>query len=272
MNNILRAPIPEASVEEHPNRYRRMLQQVGNFAVNSIAKENPVLAAMAEGKLSQDQMKKFILQRHLAAVPFERLLQRAIQGAREEHDDDVAEVLEQNLKDERGVGSYGVYDPGLSHASWREDFSAALGLHPQDLEEAAPEPGTIEYLNAIEELIAEGDYVKMAGAIYALERSIPAEFHRILAGVEKVFPQEFRFSQEWTPEELVAGVRGRVERARRYLVDHIHHDAASHAPDLEEALTDHMSAYALFHAIHGGIDTIIAAKKKFYQGIEYEPE
>lgn len=184
--------------------------------------ECPALDAIAEGKLTRERWKQFSVERYAAASDFVELLKIGIKTATERGDTDLARTLQANLNDELGIDAEGVQHVEANHETWRKNFYRAIGVQDAALEEHKAHTeawllGTRRYHEAVKILIAEGNALAIAGALFALEATIPTEFQKILAGCDSQFPN-------LTDDE------------RLYLDNHIKHDAASHYPDLQKAL------------------------------------
>lgn len=247
----------------------RILHQLGAYAAKEIVGKTKVLEAVEKGRLSREQFREFALQRNLAAQNFELLLKAGITAATKEKDENLAKVLQANLNDEMGIDIEGRKHDESSHETWRKDFYTALGITEDQLKNAEPLEGTQAYCKDIDELIAEGNCFKIAGAIFALEFSIPSEFKKIAKGRDKIFPEIFAIQEDEIPTEMLEKVRAKVQKARQYLDDHIAHDAKSHAPDLAEQLVPYVAVQTTFkEGIYKGINVIIDAKQKFYKSLE----
>ncbi len=213
---------------------------------------HPVLNRIARGQVTTTQMQDFVLQRHTLTEGFVALLEVIIQAT---DDVDLQNCIVQNLGDETG---HGVETD--SHASWRADYLHALGLSPPYV--APLLPGTLAYNKTLSELLSSRDVLACAGALLLLERTIPPEFAHIRRGLEKLFPNTFRLQPgDSTAERL------QKQRARLYLVDHEHHDARYHEPDLRHALSRHFVDGCARQAIVSGAELVATAKINFYDSI-----
>ncbi len=191
------------------------------------------LARLRRHELSRAQFLTFTIQRHALAAGFVELL---MVGVRNAPTLELKQILEQNLADETGNGN-----PALAHSQWRADYLRALGVAGLTVE---PIEGVTQYECAARNLM-NGSAAEIAGAILALERSIPPEYRCIQRNRDALFPA------------LDAN-------ARLYLDDHIVHDTHAHYPDLLRAV--HTSG--LDHAtVVTGAQTVMRARIEFYNSI-----
>lgn len=210
--------------------------------------EQPTLVAIQTGALTQEQWIFFAKQRFLAAEAFETLLETGKAHADTANDILLAQVLEKNLNDERGIID-GTLQTERAHSTWRRDFYRAIGVSEQAVQTATPTVGTKAYIQTLTSLIQDADYLKIAGAVLAIEGSLSSEFQKLQAGRDKTFPN------------LNA-------KARLYIDDHILHDASSHYPDLLKALDRYIESKDTAKRIHEGITQITNAKTSFYRALE----
>lgn len=239
---------------------RLFLISLINKSGEAFLRDNPFLDKLENGDLSKEEWRQFATQRYLAALPFKRLLKACEEAATKAGDSQLAEVVDDNLKDETGVDANGDFHTDLSHAEWRKDFYHALGIDDASLESASATEGTKEYEASLEGLIEKDDPVVMAGALLALEGTIPREFSRMKRGRDVTFPDAFVAQESDSNEE-----RAQKARARLYLDDHITHDAQAHYPSLLGALEKYAASDSGRKKIEIGVQMITAAKKRFYQ-------
>src|SRR3989338_5773463 len=187
-----------------------------NEVTEDVVLNNNFLAAMKEGRVSQDAWRTFAIQRYLSTTVFEDTLRAAIRGAQKIEDKQLEKALQENLNDETGIGKDGVQDLAHAHRTWRRDFYLALGVLDEQAKNTKPFPGTKSYMDAMAKLTREGDALACAGALLAVERLIPQEFERLQKGRDAAFHDAFANNP----------------KARLYIDDHIIHDATSHYPDL----------------------------------------
>lgn len=225
--------------------------------------DNPVLDAIEQGELSQDQWREFAQQRYLAAKHFEDLLESAQQKVIEMGDNDLAEALASNLRDEKGVDAEGRPLPTGSHEKWRQDFYHALGLDEDALHNAKPLPGTESYDQTLKQLMQNESALTTAGALLIQEYSIPEEFKRIKTGRDLTFPDQFVIQPGDETE-----VRRQKGFARLYIDHHIAHDAGAHYPDLEKAIAKYADDPGQLSELLKGMDIISGAKQAFYKSLE----
>lgn len=210
------------------------------------------LGRIARGEVTPTQLRDFILQRHALTEGFVELLQTIILNT---DDDNLKRCVSQNLGDETG---HGVEND--AHATWRAHYLLGLGIEPTH--NALLLEGTQHYNQVLRELMVSGNPYSCAGALLLLERSIPPEFARIRFGLETVLPHIFRLkSGDSTAEHAFK------QRVRQYLVDHEHHDARFHEPDLRRALTTSFQEWPTHNDIIQGAELIASAKVHFYDSI-----
>lgn len=199
-------------------------------------------------------------ERYRIAQYFIPMCEAIVDVARRMGDETIAAVVEDNIRDEKGLN-----DPAAgSHESWRIDFYAALGADAGVLQADAPPllEGTRAFSAVAAQLKSDGDPFVMIGALWFLEVTIPHEYKFLLRGLELGFPKTFSIAEEdggATPEKL---------KTRRYLDDHIYHDAAHHAKDLYLALARYADDAAVLAHLRQGCEIMLAAKCRFYEDLE----
>lgn len=216
--------------------------------------ENPALGAIEDGKLTREQWKQFSVERYTAASDFVELLKTGIKTAEEMGDAELAQTLQANLNDELGIDANGIQHMEANHETWRKNFYRAIGVSDVALDEHKAHSemwleGTLRYHETVKNLIAERSALAIAGALFALEATIPTEFQRIRAG------RDSQFSNLTDDERL-------------YLDSHIEHDASSHYPDLQRALVKYVQDKNAFKEIQRGVEAIMGAKGEFYKSVE----
>lgn len=178
----------------------------------------PLFKLFDSGSVTPAQWKIFAAQRYILAVPFERLLQAGIEGARAVENVELETSLTSNLQDEQGrSGAYMLSEANNSHEHWRKLFYIALGLSEEGLKHATPIEAAKQYVETVECLIADANALEIAGALLVLEGTIPDEFIHLQKSRNVVFP-------ELRPE------------ARVFIDDHIYHDATWHYPGILKSL------------------------------------
>lgn len=201
---------------------------------------------------------RFARERYQMSQHFIPLLEAMIaQGKNSAPFAEIGRAVQMNFDDEMGIS-----DPAAgSHESWRIDYYGGLNITRPQLTGPGPDelPGTRAYRETLKSLIDSGDYLAMAGCLLALEVTIPHEYTFLLHGLEKQYPEKFDISAGVTEEKI---------KARRYLADHIHHDAAHHAKDLFIALIPFADDAAALQSIRSGADAIIAARAQFFNDME----
>lgn len=248
----------EAVVEQKDGR--AFLINLINTSAEAFLQNNLLLDRIESGESGREEWKRFAVQRYLAALPFERLLSACRDAASRIGDKALELAVVKNLQDETGENEVGEIKTENSHATWRRDFYTALGISDEDLDTSSSMAGTREYDAALNGIIESGDVLVMAGALLALEGTIPREFARMKRGRDALFSESFVEG-----EEDSEGTKMRKAKARLYLDDHILHDARSHYPDLLNALEPHVASAEELERIRVGIDTIVRAKRSFYE-------
>ena len=221
--------------------------------------DTPLLTVIERGELPRNIWRLFAEQRYLASRNFEALLEAGVKKSRACGYEQLAKALEENLADERGVDEHGDKRPFGSHEQWRRDYYNALGINNEMLARTQPREGTKHYDDTLLGL-TEKDALVISGGLLLLELSIPKEFEKIRKGRDTTFREEFVILSSDDQEQ-----RARKKKASRYINDHIAHDAASHYPDLENAVITY--AREPLHVAHviQGIQRIADAKEVFYR-------
>lgn len=204
--------------------------------------------------MKPEQWKQFSVERYTAASDFVELLRTGIETAKNLGDTEFAQTLQANLNDELGIDAKGVQHESANHETWRKNFYRAIGVSDSALAEHKTHPeawleGTRRYHEEVKKLIEEKNVLVIAGALFALEATIPTEFQKIQAGRDRRFPH-------LTDDE------------RLYIDNHIEHDKSSHYPDLQRALVKYVHNADAFNEIQRGIETIMDAKGEFYASVE----
>lgn len=214
----------------------------------------PFLNRAERGEVGVAGWHRFAFERYHAARYFVPLIARAEELTRNHDNALLHKAYFDNLQDERGLS-----DPAAgAHETWRIDFYKAMGIEKDDLVNSSYNAGTQFYRDALKNLIEEGDIFKISGALLFLETTIPHEYRKILSGVEQDFAAQF---------DVSTGETEAKRKARHYLVDHIHHDAAHHARDLFIALTPYADDPAIMTKLREGMELSMIAKEKLYEGL-----
>ena len=211
----------------------------------------PFLEQAEQGRIDVEGWHHFALERYHAARYFVPLIARGEELTRDSQNKLLHKAYFDNLQDERGLSV-----PGAgAHEVWRIDFYAAMGVSKDSLQEPYHNNGTRFYIETLKNLIDDEDIYEMSGTLLFLETTIPHEYRKILRGVEQAFPAGFDIAKGETEDK---------RKARHYLVDHIHHDAAHHARDLFVALSEDWQEENKRKAITRGMDKGLAAKQAIY--------
>lgn len=211
--------------------------------------------------VSRDEYRLFAAQRAYIATNFVHLLRRGVILAEEAGDASLAEALRANLDDELGIDESGVARAELHHGKWKADYLRSLGLEA-DLEGFPLLTGTKANVQAFLDLEERGSLYEIAGAILSLENIIPLEYRAAVTARNHLFPEVFCDFEEDSPAVAAAKFK-----ARRYMDDHIVHDAKSHFPDLLTALSAHHADSKAIEQAKRGVAIVNHYRKQFYRGI-----
>lgn len=247
------------SYNQSPTPDKRVLAGMVRETILATVSENKFLDQLEAGELDTVAWKNFATQRYVTALPFSELLRVGVAAAQASGDEALARVLAANLRDELGIDAAGVVHTERAHETWRKNFYAALGVTETTLTQVVPLSGTARYLRVMTDLQKEADSLVIAGALLALEGSIPHEFRRVQIGRDKNFAAQFVAAPVDTPAVLA-----RKAAARQYIDDHIIHDAGAHYPDLLHALEKYVDDAAALARLTRGATMITRAKKAFY--------
>ncbi len=217
------------------------------------------LRDIASGTMTQEALRDFFIQRLLATASFEKLLLRLSTSSPYTN---LQDVVKSNLRDEIGVDAEGQVHPENAHATWRKNFYTAMGVSEKMISEALWAPGTKKYIEYLDSLIKNGGLFQMAGALLFFEGMIPQEFSFFQNGRDKVFPDAFVDMPKDEEKE-----KKQKNEARRYIDDHIAHDAQSHFPELLDALSEIVhDIHSATESVKKGIREAKEARKSFYLG------
>jgi hypothetical protein len=220
--------------------------------------DTPFAKRLRAGEVDTEEFKRFTAQRLLMAEGFSDLLNSGMSCAESVHYDALHDVLEANYDDEMGIirneGSVREekirFDHERSHTTQRADYARALGITQR-----RRDISTGIYCGSIQTLVDRGHPIEIAGAVLFVEYLVPREFAILKAQRDRLFPEKLLDR----PEDDDA-VKSEKERARRYLDDHIHHDAAEHYPVLLKAARHPRTDKSL----HYGIKWMADARREFY--------
>lgn len=219
------------------------------------------LGAIESGEIGREGLKRFLTQQIVATKSFLSLFEILVA---QKQFPELQVTAASNLRDETGMDVDGNYHAELAHSTWRKNFYQQIGIAEEQIDQAAPTPGTKAYFDAIAELVSEGDIGKIAGALLFFEGVIPRQFNSFKKGRDTLFQEECVDTDGDS-----AAQRETKQAARLYLDDHIVHDAQSHFPDLLNALSvATQSSEEFLEKVKLGIAAAKEARKKFYQGQE----
>jgi len=228
----------------------------------AVVRDDPVVVSLLRKQLNKAQYKLYAAQRAYVASNFLRLVDKAAQLAHALGDEELALALQSNANDEIGLGPDGKIHYELNHRQWKTTYLRAIDIDA-DIEGFPLLPGTQAHVNAFLEIEADGTVFSMAGAVLSLENIIPLEYRAAVSSRDHLFPEIFCVEPGDTIE-----VRANKQSARRYLDDHIVHDANSHFPMLLNALVKYEDNPTVMAEIKLGIDLVNSYRKRFYQGLE----
>jgi Iron-containing redox enzyme len=235
-----------------------------NYVMNAnktVVRSDPVVLALLRKELNQQQYKLYAAQRAYVATNFIRLVDKAARLARELGDAELAGALQSNLNDEIGLAPDGKRHDALDHRLWKGNYLRAIDLQP-DVQDFPLLDATREHMQAFLDMEASGTVFSISGAILSLENIIPLEYRAAVSSRDHLFPEIFCMTADDCGE-----ARTKKELARRYLDDHIAHDAQHHFPELLKALVKYESDPAAMAEMQAGINMVGAYRKRFYQGL-----
>ncbi len=227
----------------------------------SVVRDDPVVLALLRKELNKAQYKLYAAQRAYVASNFLRLVDKAAHLARALGDEELAAALQANANDEIGMGADGKIHYELNHRQWKTTYLRAIDIDA-DIDGFPLLPGTRAHVDAFLEIEAGGTVFSMAGAVLSLENIIPLEYRAAVSSRDHLFPEIFCVDAGDSP-----AARANKQSARRYLDDHIVHDANSHFPMLLHALVKYEDDPAAVAEIRQGIDLVNSYRKRFYQGL-----
>ncbi|HEY8024564.1 MAG TPA: iron-containing redox enzyme family protein [Burkholderiaceae bacterium] len=229
----------------------------------AVVRDDPVVLSLLRKEFNKSQYKLYAAQRAYVASNFVRLVEKAAQLARILGDDELAGALQANANDEIGMGADGKIHYDMNHRQWKTTYLRAIDIDA-DIDGFPLLPATRAHVNAFLEIESEGTVFSMAGAVLSLENIIPLEYRAAVSSRDHLFPEIFCIDAGDT-----AQVRADKAAARRYLDDHIVHDANSHFPMLLNALLKYEDNAVIMTEIRSGIDLVNSYRKRFYNGLQY---
>lgn len=229
----------------------------------AVVRDDPVVLSLLRKEINKAQYKLYAAQRAYVASNFVRLVEKAAQLARALGDDELAGALQANVNDEIGMGADGKIHYDMNHRQWKTTYLRAIDIDA-DIDGFPLLPATRAHVNAFLEIESEGTVFSMAGAVLSLENIIPLEYRAAVSSRDHLFPEIFCIGAADTPQ-----VRADKAAARRYLDDHIVHDANSHFPMLLNALLKYEDDPVVMAEIRSGIDLVNSYRKRFYHGLQY---
>ncbi len=221
-----------------------------------------VFRTLERGRLKRAQWQIWGVQRHKAGELFIALLETACCRSDDQGLWMLAEVLADNLDDERGMVN-GTVHTEEAHATWRTWFYESLGLSEADLKKIENRTVGLALCRAeTEYLVNFGNAFEIAGALLFLELLIPMEFQLVRAGLYPSFPNTYTESNDDD-----RSTRDHKRRARRYLDDHIEHDSRNHFPRLLDAIAGAIRCEEDKLDAIKGIREMASARGQFYKDL-----
>ncbi len=240
--------------QSHPE-----LTAIVRRAVDYLIFQNTPLLWLGQNKITPEHWRELGRERYFIAQTFELLLRAAIKQSKKVGDKKLFWALDWNLRDEIGMDTRGVIRKQLAHRTWREDFYYAISITPTMLRKESTLESVKQYNRIVSDLIKENDLLVMCGALLALEATIPLEFLYLKASRDATFPKIFLLHKTDS-----AKIRKQKIKNRRYIDDHIIHDADMHYPTLLRALEPYAKNKKSRARIARGARVISRARKNFY--------
>ncbi|MDF5724745.1 MAG: hypothetical protein PUP91_30655 [Rhizonema sp. PD37] len=250
---------------EVKNEFSKLIYKEIKYVVTN----NEVLNAIALGNVTCQDFKNFVVQHYFSADWFTDLLMRGEALLREMGHKELADEFGYNYEDEMGIAN-GVQVFKNSHESWRQDYCQAIGIN---IKGEKPIDSTIaNHRNPLKILIAEKNGYFLTGMLAATEIYLVKEFQKIQAGRDKLFPEVFVITEKCSPEVVTY-----KKKNRKYIDDHIKHDALHYVDILGPALTiveeakahnGIVNGYDIAGQIKAGIKAVTHAKEALYVGFK----
>lgn len=189
-------------------------------------------------------------QRYFHSAPIEDLFRVCIELGKEFGCTPLVEAMELNLQDEMGLNADGTAHADGSHEQWRADYLDGIGVVPTIARGAALSTKLL-----LEQIISGRNIWEICGAICFIEYSIPREYTAWQRMRNMCFPS------------LPAA-------ARRFLDDHIVHDAMHHYPGIKAGTIVLMQEQGFsdekLTSLISGIMRAATARRLFYERLEAE--
>ncbi|WP_392535040.1 hypothetical protein [Nostoc sp. C117] len=237
--------------------------------IKEVVTNNPVLNAIAQANVNRQEFKNFVVQHYFSADWFIELLMHGETLLCKLGHEELADEFRYNYEDEMGIAN-GVQVFENSHESWRQDYCQAISI---DLKSEKPMDSTIgNHREPLKKLIIEKNGYFLAGMLAATEIYLVKEFQKIQLGRDKLFPEVFIITEKCSLE-----VVNKKKKNRKYIDDHIKHDALHYADILGPALTivekakannGIVNGYHVAEEIKAGIQAVTHAKEEFYIGLK----
>ncbi len=217
----------------------RILRQLGDYAATQLVVHNPLFQKFSQGELGPDERRELREQLKHIVSHIRKMAAVGIEGAGKGNDHETSVVLQQ-------ITYY------LFHET---PESGTATIHP----------ATQSFLQSIDDLAENGDYILIAAAVYALVRMAP--FERLLTAksdnpvaVRNGVRRELRSKVPADISDEFKVLLGTAE----YVEEHLRNN-------LEHAIKMYVTArYTFQEGILKGIDIITEAKRKFYQDLPSE--
>lgn len=191
--------------------------------------------------LSPQQLRMFLKQYHYFCKHFVKLLEGLLYRTPVDQVNMRIE-LTKTLYSELGNGK-----PGQAHITLLTNFSKALGIKEEELVDTDPIPSVITYLETLERLFMESDFLRALGAELAVEVTAAAEFRYFypgLSGYDMFKDQDLEFFRLHLEEEVEHGC---------WLLDAVEATAESHE-DYERVALGARSVADAWHSFWLGMD------------------
>jgi len=155
-----------------------LLEELRAHPVNT----NPFFVDFRDQFLTIDQLRSFIKQYHFFCFRFVKILEGLLFHTPLEELDMRIE-LTKTLYSELGSGA-----TDQAHVRHLECFAQTLGIQQSDLRQTRPIPEVQQYLEVLDRLFLQSDFLKALGAELAVETTAISEFRFFVPGLQK-YPQ-----------------------------------------------------------------------------------
>ena len=216
---------------------QELQQELEQHPVNS----NIYFQKFLNQSLSPQQLRMFLKQYHYFCKHFVKLLEGLLYRTPVDQINMRIE-LAKTLYSELGNGK-----PGQAHITLLTNFSRALGIKDEELARTEPLPSVITYLETLDRLFMESDFLRALGAELAVEVTAASEFKYFypgLSGYDMFKDQDLEFFRLHLEEEA---------QHESWLLDAVEATAESHE-DYERVALGARSAADAWHSFWLGMD------------------